>query len=241
MEVMNKNTFLQITSSLLMAVGLLFLSTPASLSAQVAKVKIVVDASKDGGTWWFPQQKKPYDTDKPHKGKFLGDFLRTLTPDVVEIATGEVITDQLKDATVVVRFNAYGPNYRQEESLAYKNYVDKGGSVLLVHGAPGKGSPDTVADQLGIRFGQAAQTPFIKKWATHPITAGLKDVPFQSGSVISGFPESAVQLGMMINGQAIFGMAKVGKGKIIYIGSFAALLGVSQPLTDRIFGELMSK
>ncbi|CAN5900364.1 hypothetical protein BH11VER1_BH11VER1_11210 [soil metagenome] len=224
-----------------MGAGILFLSTPSSLSAQEPKIKIIVDASRDGGTWWFPQEKKGFDSSKPHKGKFLADYLRTRCQEMIEIAPGEVVVDQFKEASLVVRFNSYGPPYRAEEVEAYKNYVDKGGRVLLVYGAPFKGSTDAVADVLGIRFGQAAQTPFIKKWAVNPLTAGLKDVPFMTGSVITGFPESAIQLATMANGQSIFGMTNVGKGKIIYLGSFAPLIGVSQPFTERVVDELLKK
>ncbi|MEY4484206.1 MAG: hypothetical protein RL693_1658, partial [Verrucomicrobiota bacterium] len=226
---------------MLMGAGLLFLSTSSSLSAQDTKIKIVVDASRDGGTWWFPQEKKIFDPGKPHKGKFFADYLRKVSQEMIEIAPGETVVDQFKEATLVVRFNAYGPPYREEEVTAYKDYVMKGGSVLLVYGAPLKGSADAVADELGVKFGQAAQTPFIKKWANHPITTGLKDVPFMTGSVISGFPESATQLATMANGQSIFGMAPVGKGKIIYLGSFAPLIGMSQPFTERVVAELLKK
>lgn len=238
---MKKSTFIQITSSLLMGACLLFLSNPSSLLAQDAKIKIVVDASRDGGTWWFPQEKKGFDPSKPHKGKFLADYLRTRCQEMLEIAPGEVVVDQFKDASLVVRFNSYGARYWPEEVAAYKDYVVKGGRVLLVYGAPLKGSTDAVADELGIRFGQGAQTPYIKKWAVHPITTGLKDVPFMTGSVISGFPESSMQLATMANGQSIFGMANVGKGKVIYLGTFAPLIGLSQPFTQRVVDELLKK
>lgn len=238
---MKQSVFSQITCSLLMGAGMLFLSSPTSLSAQDTKIKIVVDASRDGGTWWFPQEKKEFNPSKPHKGKFLADYLRTRCQEMLEIAPGEIVVDQFKEASLVVRFNSYGPPYQAEEVAAYKNYVEKGGKLLLVYGAPLKGSTDAVADELGIKFGQAAQTPFIKKWANTPLTTGLKDVPFMTGSVISGFPASATQLATMANGQSIFGMATVGTGKIIYLGSFAPLLGVSQPFTERVISELLAK
>lgn len=239
---MKKSTFIQFTSAMVMGAGMLFLSTPSQLPAQEPeKIRIVVDASKDGGTWWFPQEKKGFDPAKPHKGKFLADYLRTVCDELVEIAPGEIVIDQLKETTLVVRFNSYGPAYRPEEVAAYKNLVERGGRILLVYGAPLKGSTDAVADALGIRFGQGAQTPFIKKWANHPITTGLKDVPFMTGSVISGYPASAIQLATMANGQSIFGMADVGKGKVIYLGTIAPLIGLSQPFTERIIAELLQE
>lgn len=238
---MTQSAISRITCTLLMGTGMLFLSIPTPMPAQDKKTKIIIDASRDGGTWWFPQKGKKIKSSKPHEGKALADYLKTLSPKVEEIEPGEIITNRLKNASVVVRFNSNGKPYSTEEATAYKDYVENGGRVLLVFSTPIKGSSDAVADNLGIRAGQTAQTPFIKKWAKHPITVGLKNVPFGVGSVISGYPESSIQLGMMTNGQSIFGMATVGEGKVIYLGSYATLLALSQPLTERIFGELLRK
>lgn len=238
---MNSTTPTRLSCSLILAAGLLFLSTPASTTAQEAKPRIVIDASRDGGAWWLPQKEKQQDASQAREGKALADYLKTLTPDVVEIPHGEVITDKLKNATVVIRFNACDHPYSHEEGVAYQHYVQNGGRVLLLYGAPEKRAPDEVAEHLGIRVGQRVETPFIKKWANHPITAGLKDVPFHCGSVISGYPESSIQLGLMANGQSVFGMASVGKGKVIYLGSVAPLISVSQPFVENVFRELLSK
>lgn len=224
-----------------LALCLLFLSIPSWIPAQDAKPRIVIDASRDGGAWWFPQKEKQQDASQAHEGKALADYLKTLTPDVVELPHGEVITDKLKNAAVVIRFNACDHPYSHEEGVAYKKYVENGGRVLLLYGTPEKGAPDEVAEHLGIRVGQRVETPFIKKWANHPITTGLKDVPFHCGSVISGYPESSIQLGMMANGQSVFGMATVGEGKLIYLGSVAPMISVSQPFVDNVIRELLRK
>ncbi len=238
---MNSNTLTRFSRSLILGISLLFLSMSSWVSAQDPTTKIVIDASRDGGTWWFPQRESGFDSSKPHQGKALVEYLKKFTPTVVEIVQGGVITNQLTDATVVVRFNVNGEPYSPQEVTAYKNYVENGGRVLLVYAAPVKGPPDAVAETFGIRVGQRAETPFIKKWANDPITVGLKDVPFTCGSVISVYPKTAIQLGMMANGQSVFGVVEVGKGKVVYLGSIAPLLSMSQPFVENVFSELFRK
>lgn len=238
---MKSNILTRFSRALILVMSLPFLSTPSTASAQDPKVRIVIDASRDGGTWWFPQKENEFTAGKPHQGKALVNYLKKFTPEVVEIVRGEIIADKLKDASVVVRFNVLGQAYSPKEIAAYKDYVESGGRILLVYAAPAKGPSDAVAEALGIRVGQRAETPFIKKWANDPLTAGLKDVPFNCGSVISGYPKAAIQLGMMANGQSVFGMVAIGKGKVVYLGSVAPLISVSQPFVENIFSELLRK
>ena len=55
---------------------------------------ILVDASKDGGVWWFPQG-AGFSEDADHQGQAFANYLRSLGFHVDELPRGEIITDQL--------------------------------------------------------------------------------------------------------------------------------------------------
>ena len=56
---------------------------------------ILVDASRDGGGWWFPQTPSLCDPDAHHQGKALADYLKSLGFTVTELCQGEMITPEL--------------------------------------------------------------------------------------------------------------------------------------------------
>ena len=64
--------------------------------------RIVVDASKCGGVWWFPQGKNGFDPTKDHQGKRLADDLKSSGWEVEEIARGEDVTARLNGADIVI-------------------------------------------------------------------------------------------------------------------------------------------
>src|SRR5512136_209974 len=44
-------------------------------AAGPAPMSILVDASRDGGVWWFPQE-WPFDPESAHQGRALASYLR---------------------------------------------------------------------------------------------------------------------------------------------------------------------
>src|SRR5690349_15691468 len=59
-----------IMSALALLVALAFTQT------SLAATQVLVDASRDGGDWWFPQG-TTVDPNAPHQGKALADYLRS--------------------------------------------------------------------------------------------------------------------------------------------------------------------
>src|SRR5262249_30671099 len=54
---------------------------------------ILVDASKDGGVWWWPQTpSNGYSENRDHQGKPLADYLKKLGYEVDELPLGAIIT-----------------------------------------------------------------------------------------------------------------------------------------------------
>lgn len=79
-----------------------------------ASGRILVDASHDGGVWWFPQAGTFY-SDSAHQGKELADYLRSLGYEVTEVPRGWEVTDSLLSSfTMVIRTGEWG-SYRDSE------------------------------------------------------------------------------------------------------------------------------
>ena len=130
---------------------------PAGPSVE-AKVrgKIVIDASKDGGVWWFPQAGGHLDPARQHQGKRLADYLKSSGWDVDEVARGADVTGRLAGATIVIRANFAG-SYLPSEVDAYRDFVTNGGGVVLLRGLvrPGEDDNDAVACAFGVRFSES--------------------------------------------------------------------------------------
>jgi thiol-disulfide isomerase/thioredoxin len=216
----------------------------AAMSADGAgpRGKIVVDASKDEGAWWFPQVEGRIDPARQHLGKRLADSLKSSGWDVEEVARGEDITGRLAGATIVVRAGFAG-RYRPPEVEAYCDFAYAGGSVLLLRGIvrPGDEDQDAVARAFGVRFSDSVRMAAIKRWAPIALTQGSGFVPYGVGSIVKEAPASASPLAFGDNGETVMGITQFGKGKVLFAGALLGLLNAPIPLTGRILDELASK
>ena len=58
--------------------------------------KIVIDASHDGGVWWFPQSNATgYDASKPHQGQAFANLLRAKGYEVAELGRDKELTEEM--------------------------------------------------------------------------------------------------------------------------------------------------
>ena len=159
----------------------------------------MIDASKDGGTWWAPQYQEGFNARAPHQGKALADFLRRKGADVEELPTRTVETtsEQLEGRDLViragvggnsdVRVSVLGAEYPGGEIGAYRDYVAAGGKLLLLSEYKRPGQVDGLAEAFGIRLaGMSAGDNRIDRFVPHPLTRNVKDVPYLVGSGIAG-------------------------------------------------------
>ena len=100
--------------------------------AQKKPFRVLVDASKDGGLWWFPQGEGGiFDPRQPHQGKPLADLLRRQQWEVVELPRGDVITaEKLRDFDLIIKPPAYF-SYTADEAMAYLNSIVAGACCCL--------------------------------------------------------------------------------------------------------------
>lgn len=221
---------------------------------------ILVDASKGGGEWWFPQgDDGTFDSDDQHQGKALADYLKSLGYTVIELPRFTRIpgsslittsTDLLTLFEIVIRSSGF-LGYSPEEINAYHSYVSNGGSLLLLADHGRFVNVEQLALSFGISFeGISVGDNIIDTFETHPITAGVSSVGYGVGSGITEFPNTANILGYLsantyvdLNdnnvqdvgepvGAPVLGEMSFGAGKIIFSGDVNMWELVPQPLVD---------
>lgn len=200
--------------------------------------RVLVDASRDGGTWWAPQWEEygGFNPDLDHQGKYLADFLRSQGMVVTELPRPFIITAELlNDYQLVVRANAVPKNsYSSDEVDAYQQYVANGGSLILLTDFTDLDDPDQLALNFGLNL-QGNLTASVDEFTEHPITSGVQPFIFQAGSVlVEEPPPYTIELGF-IGSQTAMGIMPYGFGQIFFIGDIAEVTFARQPLTENLF------
>lgn len=212
--------------------------TPPVLSSE--SNAILVDASRDGGVWWFPQSPATgYDATQPHQGKALADYLRGLGYVVDELPRGTVITDSLLGRyDKVIRANAFG-NYTASELAAYAALLDRPSALLLVQDHLTHTGNDNLSQRLGLPF-SGAQHGTITRFAPHDITKGVTAHPYIAGSVIANPDKTKMTvLGTLSSSadstaSAAMGILHHPTARVFFMGDVNGLEQVPQPLTGNI-------
>ena len=211
------------------------------------KRNILIDASRDGGTWWMPQpQQGPFNPAAPHQGKALADHFRALRHRVKELTPPTTITAALlADWDIVVRTAAHAP-YTAAEIAAYDAWVKDGGSLLLLS----EFNPqDQLATHFGITFkGTSGGKQLLSQYVAHPVVSGVGPIKYGVGSGITAKPPGAILIGSLSpdsfldldnNGvkgpgdpaaPAVLGVMPLGLGRIVFCGDVNMWELVPQPL-----------
>jgi hypothetical protein len=195
-------------------------------------LRVLVDASRDGGTWWAPQGPYAFDPQKHHQGKAMADAMRKKGWEVTELIQGELITlDKLRDFDVVIRPPAFLP-YTEDEAVAYRESVARGIRLLV---CPGR---DRVTKIFGLRFENDKHLGSVQKWLRHPLTANISccDFPW---AVIAETPEEAVALAWLDrqepNEQPVLAYFPYGKGEVISVGLSLIFSDPDHPIFNDFF------
>lgn len=213
------------------------LSSTTSHGKPLRRLTVVIDASHDGGAWWFPQGPPPLDPRKPHQGSALAEHLRNRGWRVIEIPRNTIITNQLKGASIVIRMNFFG-GYAESEVAAYREYLERGGRLLLIQGyvRENEAQSDTVAQQLGVRFEGVVETAVMQ--GAGESNKDFNEALFRIGSVVVMYPYSTRRLAQLADGRLVMGMAMYGRGRMIFLSSVFPVLEIAQPFTMRLLDEL---
>ncbi|MCE7990560.1 MAG: hypothetical protein HEP71_01215 [Roseivirga sp.] len=227
-------------------------------------LKILVDASHDGGVWWFPQS-GTYHQDQFHQGTFLANYLRESGFIVDELGRNVTISDQvLESYNIIIRAGGFS-DYTEGELTAYQKAIDRGISLLLLsdhktHDPNG----DRLAEMLGLQFAgtvheysapSGAPMADVSRFSEHAITKGLQsinDIPAATAlmnaesnnaiQVLAWFSENAfvdlnfdgVQDNDEPTGMPFIGVVKHPTSKIFFMTDINTIERVPEDLIDNI-------
>lgn len=212
--------------------------SPTRPDSSAGGLRILVDASRDGGVWWYPQA-GTFDTAAYHQGQALADHLRGRGHAVDELPRGVTITPGLlAPYQVVLRAGYFGTRYTAGELAEYEAFLGAGGTLWLVSDHSSWG--DALAERLGVpmsgsHFGPATY------FAAHPITEGVTSHPYIAGGALIGaipgaVPEGITALAWLDAARtlAIMGTKALPKGKLFFLGDLNGLEMVPQPLVENL-------
>ena len=198
---------------------------------------ILVDASKDGGVWWYPQSAN-FSPASPHQGKALADYLRNMGFVVEEVPAGKLITwSYLSHFKRVIRFCGVA-SYTKEEINAYDSLLSNSASVLIVQDHLQNFSNDGLSSHLGLDF-SGSFSGTITQFAQHPITVGVSSLSYIAGSAIRNpDPGKITSLGLLSisnsENATVMGILQHSRSKIFFIGDGNGLQQLPQPFTDNL-------
>jgi hypothetical protein len=191
-----------------------------SATVCLGQVKVLVDASRDGGGWWSPQsQSGPKDPNLPHQGKGVADFLRAQGMQVTELGSPLTVTCALLtqfDLIFVVDIFPMMP-WSASEIAAYSGFVSNGGRLIYLtdYKRPGESFP--LAESFGLRFSGETPITTVTQFAPHAITAGVTSLMYVAGSVVTASPPSATMLAFL-TGAPVMGVMPFGAGRVFFLG-----------------------
>lgn len=218
--------------------------------------RILVDASHDGGVWWFPQV-HPFNSNAPHQGKALADYLRQKGFQVTELSSWVTISDSvLNSYDKVIRAGNYGI-YREAELKAYDNFLSRNTRLLFISEYLRSQQKDPLAERLGLAFRGIAKGN-VTKFAQHPITTGARPFFYNAGSVLLDVASNPniEPLGWLVNnvyvdlndndtrdsdeptGMPVLGILHHATCRIFFIGEINGLQVVPQPLVENLIDWL---
>lgn len=224
---------------------------PTGATTPPASTRVLIDASRDGGAYWFG--------DPAYQGRPLADYLRGRGFDLTELRPPTEITGELlAPYDLVIRTSEYG-GYALAERDAYRSWVEGGGALLLLSDYQRYGERDRLAETFGILLrGVTVGENVIDLFAPHPITQGVQPLSYVVGSAFLSVPPSGEALASLSVktfldmdddgiydpgeriGPAVLGRMPYGSGEIVFCGDTNMWETVPQPLLDNTIAWLLT-
>jgi hypothetical protein len=147
--------------------------------------KILVDASHDGGVWWYPQSTATgFDPNEWHQGKPFADLLRKKGFDVDELGRGSELTEEMFFGYyIVIRANGF-QTYSDDELQVYTRLIYRGMNMVFFTDHKKYDPVDELGDLLGLKF-EGIANGTISKFAHHVITENISSINYIAGSVLT--------------------------------------------------------
>jgi hypothetical protein len=186
------------------------------------QIRALVDASKDGGLWWFPQYSGTgFDPNQNHQGKTMADAMRARGWEVTELPRGEIITpEKLQGFDIVIRPEPYFC-YSKSEAIAYREAVAAGVRLFLMSSSAGYDDP--VAAIFGLRFGRSRHIS-LEQIIPHLLTAGIESLAIPWVTVMEK-PKGSVVLAWGPNEDPVLGYYIYSAGYVLFMGTSSGVCG----------------
>ncbi len=216
--------------------------------------KILVDASHDGGVWWFPQSVSTgFSADLSHQGQSFANLLRDKGFEVTELGRGKELTEEMFFGNyIVIRVNGL-ETYTAKEIAVYTKLINRGMNLAFFTDHKTNDPVDELGDLLGIEFKGIANGE-VTNFTAHEITDNMISLGYIAGSVIANAnsnlninilgrlrPEDFADLnfnGMKDDNEPsappVMGVLSYPKSKIFFIGDTNGLEGQPQPFIDNL-------
>jgi len=165
-------------------------STSWEVSVVPLGCKILIDASHDGGVWWFPQYEATgFDPNQGHQGQQFANLLRDKGFEVTELGRGVELTEEMFFGHyIVIRAGGFQA-YTAKELEVYTNLIYRGMNLAFFTDHKKNDPVDELGDHLGLEFkGVAFGT--VATFAPHDITANLVGIDYVAGSVITNVDQN---------------------------------------------------
>lgn len=200
-------------------------------SALVGSNRVVVDASHDGGVWWFPQS-GPFSPDAPHQGWALANHFRSRGFAVTELGRGTTLTDEVfLGARVVIRTAGLG-RYSAAELEAYRRFLSCPATLVLL-AERSSFSGDQLAEMLGLRFNGSVHGT-VTDFAHHPLTKGVASLPLLGGATLDPGYARTTRILAWFGGLPVMGVVHGRAARVLFVGDVNGLETVPQPFVDNL-------
>jgi hypothetical protein len=216
--------------------------------------KILIDASHDGGVWWYPQSPiTGFDPSKWHQGQPFATLLREKGFQVDELGRGDELTEEMFFGYyIIIRANGF-EKYRDKELQVYTKLIKRGMNLVFFTDHKKNDPTDELGDHLGLKF-MGIANGVIASFTPHVITENISSIDYIAGSVLTNLNENPniEVLGWLreddyadlnFNGikddnepsaPPVMGILNYPKSRIFFIGDINGLEVIPQPFIDNL-------
>jgi hypothetical protein len=152
--------------------------------------KIIIDASHDGGGWWYPQEEATgFNPNEYHQGQAFANLLREKGFEVDELGRGAELTEELFFGYFIVIRAGFYKLYTAKELKVYTKLLDQGMNMVFMTDHKVFAQPDLLGDLLGLKFNGIA-SGIITTFKPHEITENISYIDYKVGSVLTNLDQN---------------------------------------------------
>ena len=229
-------------------------STTWRASAVSLSRKILIDASHDGGVWWYPQSPvSGFNPKEWHQGYSFANLLREKGFEVDELGRGAELTEEMFFGYyIIIRANGFQA-YTSKELKVYTRLVDRGMNLVFFTDHKKNDPVDELGDHLGLKF-EGTANGIVTKFTPHKITKNISSLDYIAGSVLTnsnqnpnikvlGWLREDDYADLNFNGvkddneltaPPVMGILNYPKSRIFFIGDMNGLQVMPQPFIDNL-------